>query len=219
MQRLLCAGLGLSLAAASVACGQLAEDGSLQAGANAEPPSASATANPGSAPGSAPPHGPGASAATPSDTNGQPKRPVPAVCDGAPAAASSDQSAGSLAIAVQGLWIGCSGATTALCPTSDAILLIGDLSNRKNTGSRAASCGNLTSHGSGFIPDPSAAFTYEIVDGGGGAFTFHAWNASADRTFDVIYFGVVAAPAYEDAMSLTSADASGALRRTSFTTY
>ncbi len=127
--------------------------------------------------------------------------------------------AGALELGVRGLWIACDGSSSALCPPGDSVILIGDPTLMNNPAARAATCGNLTAHGSGFTADPAATFTYEIVDAGGGAFSFHAWNSAVDRSFDVVYFGDTMPTSFEAALSLTTATTSGALRRTSFTTY
>ncbi len=204
-------------------CGQIAADPSAS-GTGRDPAATPSATEPGASSGppaaSVPPTS--SSDNTPAEeTSIGPTRPrlAPAICSGAPIEPAAWHSAGALALGVQGLWIACDGSPTALCPAGDSVILIGDPNFTGNAGSRAASCGNLTSHGSGFTADPAAVFTYEIVDAGGGAFSFHAWNAAVDRSFDVVYFGDTMPTSFDAALSLTTATTSGALRRTEFTTY
>jgi len=106
-----------------------------------------------------------------------------------------------------------------LCPSQDYIVLLGSLDAPKDTGSRALTCGTLTSHGDGMIADPNATYTFEVKALGGGTFALHAWNATVDRTLDLTYYGGEPNMTYEDALGLSSASTSGAIQRTAFTTY
>ncbi len=217
--------LGLSIASGSLACGQIADDGSTPRSTSgshsgdgaAHSPAASASPPASSGAGSAAPSGNSASPAD--DVNAKAKQPTPAVCQGASASPVAFNSTDSFAVAVHGVWRTCAGSGAAICPAGDSILLIGDLNIGPNAASRAATCGNLTSHGSGFTADPSAVFTYEILNAGAGSFSFHAWNATVDHTFDLVYYSDGSSAPSSDALSLSSAATSTALQITGFTTF
>jgi len=93
-----------------------------------------------------------------------------------------------------------------------------------------AACGQLSSHGSSFIPHPDFRFTYEIrkapdgpADSARPAYEIRIWNASTDRAFALWYREARAADGSLSDATLRLVDnvsgGSGALRHASFTTF
>jgi hypothetical protein len=199
---------------ALLACGQIAEETP-----SASTPGAASAPSPSGTTGA--PSGTPASPGTASTSDGTlptPRQPTPAVCTGASTTPRAYGTANELAVAIQGLWARCNAPSLAvLCPSQDSIVLLGSLDAPQDSTSRAVTCGKLTSHGDGLIADPSASFTYAVLELGSGRFSLHVWNASTDRTFDIDHYGD--STIYDEALAISTAGASEAARRTAFTTY
>jgi hypothetical protein len=151
----------------------------------------------------------------------------PAGACGVVASARSFSTADEQAVALHGLWVGCtSEPPPGLCPPSDTSMFFGALDAQADPTSRAAACGHLTSHGDRFITNAAYTFTYELQDisGSGSPRTYavRVWNDTADRTFVLSYRDDAAMMGSPNDATITLGEPDGrvgTLRRSAFTTF
>lgn len=176
------------------------------------------------------PHGSGSSTPT---VPGDPSPPTSSVPPTAPAAACgvaaltrSFATADLQAVALHGLWVGCTGdRPPALCPDSDAAMYFGTVGNPSDVSSRVAACGHLSTHGDSFIRNAAYVFTYEVTTAGPSASptsSVRVWNDTADRTFALTYRDerTPMDDVTDATITLLEPDGKpGSLRRSAFTTF
>ena len=201
-----------------VGCGQIAPTDSEKRGPTSQDPTSSTPTSPaGPSDPSVPPPGtpPSAPPVTPPPMSG--------AC-GVVASARSFATADAQAAALHGLWVTCmSDPAPGLCPASDTSVFFGAIDAQSDPKSRAVACGHLTTHGDGFIPNPTFTFTYEVetlgAPGSPPTYAVHVFNDTIDHTF-VLTYREDAAMTGSGTITLGEPDgAVGSLRHSAFTTF
>jgi hypothetical protein len=195
---------------ATVGCGQIAPVEPAKDEAPARDPA-------GSSPGAPP---------DPAPTS-TPSPPPPAGACGVVAASRSFATADEQAVALHGLWVGCTtDRAPSLCPASDTSMFFGALDRQNDPTSRAAACGHVTTHGDGFIPNAAYRFTYEVTNlaapNAPPTYALRVTNDSTDRMFVLSYRDDTATAGFLSDGTITLGEPDGwpgTLRHSAFTTF
>lgn len=205
----------LILLLASVGCGQIATTESKKPDPTPhDDPSSAPDMPPAPNPFNATPPAP----ATPPPTAG--------AC-GATASARSFATPDEQAVALHGLWVRCAtNSAPALCPAPYTSMFFGTLDTPSDPASRAAACGEVTSHGDSFVRNAAYEFTYEVKNLAGSgappAYILRVWNTTTERTFFLSYSDDAAMTGFvnDGTITLREPDGkSGTLRHSFFTTF
>ena len=216
--------LGALVLVALAGCGQIAATDAEKREQTAQDPRAPAPGGPAAAgaPDAPPDMAPSAAPISPPPPGG--------VC-GVSASVRSFSSADDQAVALHGLWVTCtSNPAPSMCPPSDPSVFFGALDGvggaSPDPASRRVACGHLTTHGDGFVANPTFTFTYDVENlapsGSPPSYAVYVSNDTIQHTFALTYRDGMATTGSPMDATITLGEPDGAigsLRRSAFTTF